>query len=237
MPCSAFTGKVLTAIIISKLHAKSPIARVIDIGPGEGSYARLIRPLVSIPEWIGVEVWPPYIKEYDLASVYDQVIISDARWFDFSLVGSDSLAIFGDVLEHMSRDDALKTVNRALVYCKAALISLPIGSWPQDAIGDNNYEKHVQSWTNEDVVKYLPNLAGYVYFRYHDLGGIGVALCAGYGAAAVHVRDAISEAQSIVGGNGALQDHPLGLSASSLDPAVVAKFSEMVTPYIFPLKS
>jgi predicted TPR repeat methyltransferase len=49
--------------------------RMLDIGCGEGTYAKLF----PDADWTGIEVWEPYVEAYGLKSLYSKLIIADAR--------------------------------------------------------------------------------------------------------------------------------------------------------------
>ena len=58
----------------------------------------------------GVEIWEPYITKYNLVNKYNNIIVRDVREHDdFNY----DLVIFGDVLEHMSEEDAIKVWEKA----------------------------------------------------------------------------------------------------------------------------
>ena len=48
---------------------------MLDIGCGSGTYAKMF----PDAHWTGVEVWEPYVEEFNLKDLYQQLILSDAR--------------------------------------------------------------------------------------------------------------------------------------------------------------
>lgn len=120
---------------------------VLDIGPGTGTYADLMRPTRE-GHWTGVEVWAPYVAEYSLAAKYDRVIVADARYLDPRYFDAD-LVIAGDVLEHMAAHDAIRLIEAAKKHAANLLISVPLVHLEQGAWGGNPYETHVDHWTAE----------------------------------------------------------------------------------------
>jgi len=125
---------------------------ILDVGAGQGVYLNLIR--AALPEDVevhAVEVWEPYIKEFNLYNRYDKVFHKDVREienFEYDLV------ILGDILEHMSEEDAVKVWDRISKDAKYAIISIPIIHYHQDAINGNPYEIHVEEdWDTERVLK------------------------------------------------------------------------------------
>lgn len=135
---------------------ESTIDKVIDIGAGSGTYVRLIKEEFNICKnsaWTAVEAWEPYIKKYQLDTLYDQVINQDARKLDWNDLGKFSVAIAGDVLEHMTKEEAIELVDNITANCKTLIISIPIIYMPQDEINGNPFEIHVKpDWSHDEVI-------------------------------------------------------------------------------------
>jgi hypothetical protein len=122
---------------------------LLDVGPGEGTYGRL---LAGIPHREAVEVWEPYVAEHRLADVYQTVHIADIRTWRWPDRRWD-LIVCGDVLEHMTRDEAAHVYAQAQKHADAVLVCLPIVDWPQHG-HDNPYETHVvPDWRHEQAVE------------------------------------------------------------------------------------
>lgn len=156
MPTSIEEGKSwLTAFFM----AKNP-QTVCDVGPGEGTYAKRWRPLNKGLWWTGIEVWKPYISKYKLKSTktrvaYDEIHNINAVEAPLHLFHRD-LVILGDVLEHMSKEDAKRLLNR--VHEGGAwniAVSVPIIHAPQGAVEGNPYEEHVHHYTVEEMTDML----------------------------------------------------------------------------------
>jgi hypothetical protein len=110
----------------------------------------------------GVEVWQPYIDQFNLVNRYDRLYNMDARMlesFDYDLV------ILGDVLEHMSEADATKLWDKISKQARYGIISIPIIHYHQEAINGNPYEIHVEEdWTTERVLKAFHSIVEHVEF-------------------------------------------------------------------------
>jgi hypothetical protein len=139
---------------INKIKELNP-SSILDIGAGKGYYGSIAKSL-EIKKIHAVEIWEPYIKEFDLHSIYDHIFLADVRKFeDFNY----DLVIFGDVLEHMSEQDAVDIYNKALNSAKNVFFSLPIIHYPQGCDAGNPYEEHiVEDWGHERVLKAFPNI-------------------------------------------------------------------------------
>jgi glycosyltransferase involved in cell wall biosynthesis len=143
MPFSSHSGKHHIKNIIKKLAPKSGI----DIGVGCGTYAELFPEI----EWDGVEVWKPYIDKYNLKEKYKNLFVEDAR--KWKPKQHYDVAILGDVLEHMTKKDALALALKMAKCSDTTIVSIPIGYYPQDEFEGNPYEKHVTDhWTHEEVI-------------------------------------------------------------------------------------
>ena len=58
----------------------------------------------------------------------------------------------GDVLEHLTVEDAQKVLNQVLQHCKYVLVAVPF-MLPQDGDDDNPFEEHKQADLNFDTMK------------------------------------------------------------------------------------
>lgn len=148
MPTSDKEGKLISRLLIEDADP----AVIWDVGPGEGTYYDLMKWSTIDAFWVGVEIWEPYIKQYDLRSKYVEVINDDVRNVRFADdAWADKLIIFGDVLEHMPEDDARQLILRAKKHFRWILVSLPIVHAPQGEVNGNPYEAHLKHWTFEEM--------------------------------------------------------------------------------------
>jgi hypothetical protein len=151
-----------------KLFQRHQPDTVTDVGPGEGTYAKLFRPAHHGVWWTCIEIHKPYIRKYGLKNtakrrdMYDEVHNLDAREAPDHLYFRD-LVIFGDVLEHMPREDAVALLHRAeAAGCWNILVSLPIVEAPQGEVDGNPHEAHVHHWDADDMDSVLAELGGRV---------------------------------------------------------------------------
>ncbi|MFM9590709.1 class I SAM-dependent methyltransferase [Streptomyces scabiei] len=122
-------------------------ATVIDIGAGSGTYAHAVR--VRSPHkgrWTAVEAWEPYLGRFGLHSLYDGVVVADARQLTAPFFRAD-LVIAGDVLEHMPRADAVRLLDKIRTHAAHLIVSVPVLHLDQGAVYGNPYETHVDHWT------------------------------------------------------------------------------------------
>jgi predicted TPR repeat methyltransferase len=135
---------------------QSTIKTVVDIGPGSGTYVKLIKEDAQCcvnATWIGIEIWKPYIEEFNLENRYNQILNQDVRTVDWTVLNPD-VVIAGDVLEHMTKEDAVALVDRILQVSDMLIVSIPIRHMPQDEHAyPNPHEAHVKDdWSHNEVV-------------------------------------------------------------------------------------
>ena len=132
---------------------KNRINFVLDVGAGKGTYFELLDAQVN-GDIDGIEVWQPYIDQYDLHEKYDKLYVGDARSIvELIPSGKYDLIIFGDILEHMPKEDALTLWEESARVAKWGLISVPIIHYPQGAEFGNPYEVHVQDHLHPEDIR------------------------------------------------------------------------------------
>jgi len=168
MGYSLSTGKAET---LAWFQQHGPFKRILDIGAGSGTYINLIKikhRVCQESEWVGVEAWLDYIDRFELRNKYNTVINQDARKLDWNSLGQFDVAIAGDVLEHMTKSEAMMLVEQILDHCQTLIISIPIIHMPQDAVEGNPFEVHVKDdWSHDEVMATWPD---YIKQHYRKSG-------------------------------------------------------------------
>lgn len=180
MPFSSNSGKQLVDRAIIRTIKQSSVIqkrkRVLDIGVGSGTYFdRYSKTWLKGFNWSGVEIWEPYIEQYQLKKKYDVIHQVTAQEFFLNAPANIhyDICFMGDVVEHMPQDEAIKAIDQALNICGVVIISIPIGSYPQGEYEGNPYERHIKDdWSVEDAFKSFPNICFYGVD-----GEIGVFIC------------------------------------------------------------
>lgn len=143
MPTSDAQGKDTALAWYQQIQPRT----VVDIGAGAGTYARLMR---SAPpwadEWTAIEAWGPYLAQFELDSLYERIIVADARYLPPTAFDAD-LTIAADVLEHMPHGDAVALLNTVRSHAMNLIVSVPVLHLDQDAVYGNPFERHVDHWT------------------------------------------------------------------------------------------
>jgi cyclopropane fatty-acyl-phospholipid synthase-like methyltransferase len=136
------------------------LTSMLDVGAGAGTYAHIFAQHFPNVNRFAVEAWTPYINEFELQMLYTEVFnrdIRDHKYFTYDIV------IFGDVLEHMTKEEALVVWGKVAKKAKYALISIPIIHYPQDEVHGNPFERHVKDdWTHEEVLETFPQITNFV---------------------------------------------------------------------------
>lgn len=132
---------------------RADTSTVLDVGPGEGTYHRMLSHLVGRMD--AVEIWEPNLADYELVERYDHVTLGDIRHYRYSK--PYGLVIFGDVLEHLSVQDALAVFERARANARYVLVSVPIVHFPQGAIEGNHAETHLIEDPDTELIPLLGN--------------------------------------------------------------------------------
>ena len=140
MPFSSHSGKEYIRSL--NLNGK----KILDVGAGCGTY-RTIFPALG-RHWTALEVWQPYVDKYSLRDKYDTVIVEDLR--TWKPTETYDICFCGDILEHMTEQEAVQVLKKLQQIATTVVISIPIGYYPQDEFDGNPYEIHVENnWTHE----------------------------------------------------------------------------------------
>ena len=131
---------------------------VLDVGPYDGRWSDKLRGHFKHID--AVEAFEPYVERFGLRSKYDNIFISDVLSFDFDYY---NLIIIGDVLEHLTVEDAQKLVDKIYNKCDNFVIVIPY-EYPQDEYDANEYQIHKQEdLTDEIMHQRYPNLVRIAY--------------------------------------------------------------------------
>jgi len=178
MSNSSNEGKQWTERYVKRYLKDIPTPKFLDIGTGRGTYYRLLNQHFPNAQWTGVEGYKPYIEGFKLKDKYDIMHHADARELygnnvDVSQLHYD-VVFCGDVLEHMTKEQAVALVEKLRLCCGVLIISIPIIRWPQhDDV--NPFQEHVKDdWSHEEV---LDSFRGVI--QYDQGVSIGVYIVAG----------------------------------------------------------
>lgn len=112
-------------------------ATCLDVGACDGKWAQLVGAHLEMD---GIEIFPRYVRKFKLENKYRKVFIADIRRFKYDHY---DFIIFGDVLEHMTVEEAQNVIAYAKERCNQMLIAVPF-LWEQGPIRGNPNEVHIQ---------------------------------------------------------------------------------------------
>jgi SAM-dependent methyltransferase len=137
---------------------------VLDVGVGCGKYGLLLREYLEgwekSPSQIlcagqrtlrvdGVEVFPEAITPVHKL-LYDNIIVGDIANVCHD-IGDYDVIMMIDVIEHLEKSVAMKTLQTLLPKVKKGIIiSTPADDMPQDPLYGNEHERHVSVWSPAD---------------------------------------------------------------------------------------
>lgn len=135
---------------IKKILSSNPKS-ILDVGAGSGTYLEALKKKGYSGKIDAIEIWEPYINEFNLEQKYDNLYKIDVR--DFNQFNYD-VVIFGDILEHMTRQEAIDLWNKASSQAKNILLAIPIIHCEQGHLNGNPYEVHVEEdWEHDQIIK------------------------------------------------------------------------------------
>lgn len=161
--------------VLNFLWEKRPVdrpLRVLDVGPGWGKYATLIREYVDPNAHItGLEAWAPYVVDHQLAAKYDVIWTGDARTASPSFFDQFDAVLIIDVIEHMTKTEGFDLIARIAGW---VIVSTPRDFF-SNGPGHPPTEEHISHWSLEDFTA-LDRFDVYDLPALRDLGGIIVRL-------------------------------------------------------------
>jgi len=120
--------------------------RIVDVGPGTGKFSDLLGEY-SLD---AIEIYTPYIDQWNLRQKYKKIHICHIADFDFAHHGYQTY-IFGDVLEHLSVHEAQKVLSGVFRSGARAFVAVPY-LYEQGDVRNNQNERHLQPDLTPDLV-------------------------------------------------------------------------------------
>jgi hypothetical protein len=131
-------------------------ALILDVGAGCGTYSDLLRGYGYKMD--AVEIWEPYINQYGLKNKYGWVYEENILKMPLDVLGAYDFYILGDVLEHLSVEDAQWLINFLKIKGKQYLVAVPY-VMEQGEYEGNIHETHLQpDLTPENMLERYPDL-------------------------------------------------------------------------------
>lgn len=135
------------------MHHDPAETAILDVGAGQGKYARLLPEYRDID---AVEVWEPSVERYGLLALYRTVYLGDVLTVldDLKRVPEQiryRFAILGDVLEHLDGISAKRLIRKLRHFCEESLVVVPY-LYPQGAEDGNEHQRHLQDDLTPEVM-------------------------------------------------------------------------------------
>ncbi|MDO4575845.1 MAG: class I SAM-dependent methyltransferase [Planctomycetia bacterium] len=135
--------------------------RIADLGAGAGKYGRFCRELEQEGRLAGIHLTAvegcgktcDFLRE---SEVYDEVCHELLEnWLDQELAKGTiyDLITCGDVLEHLTRRECFRAIDKMLRVGKSVLIQVPLRNLEQDAFEGNPLEEHKAYLLEDDFEK------------------------------------------------------------------------------------
>jgi hypothetical protein len=145
MPSSARTFDSELELYFRQVHHDS----VVDIGPDEGKYGRMLRRAQPKSRLISVEIDPGYVKQYKLRDIYDEVLVQDAAEPMNDLDRAFDAVILGDCIEHLRKSVGLDLLNFLIYRSKIIIVKFPL-QMLQNIWQGHKSEAPVSVWSEDD---------------------------------------------------------------------------------------
>ena len=135
------------AFVYEWIRNNTPVgATCLDVGACNGVWCKNLRDHLKMD---AIEIFQPNIIKHKLADIYANVYNEDVRIFQY---GDYHIIIFGDVLEHMTVEEAQQCLRYSENHSKIVIVAVPF--WYEQAPFDGNeYERHIQPDLTRELVK------------------------------------------------------------------------------------
>ena len=145
-----FSADVFNGLIESHIKKINPQS-ILDVGAGAGKYGKILKSIYPECKIDAVEPTQKYIDDYNLNDVYSNVYCKTIREFAISNpTNRYNAVIFGDVLEHFFRSEAIDYIDYFL-YRSDWVFALWPTFMPQDDAMGNSYEIHKSNFNLIDL--------------------------------------------------------------------------------------
>ena len=143
--------------LITEIHPPNTV--IIDVGAGQGKYRVLLTEYEAVD---AVEVFEPYVEQNNLRALYRDVYVNDVtKWIDSPYCWEhvrDAVVIMGDVLEHLTYDDAYRVMCYLCTWAREIIVVVPY-EYPQGEEDGNVHQEHLQDDLTVDIMaKAYPQL-------------------------------------------------------------------------------
>lgn len=122
---------------------------VLDIGPGEGRFGKMLRRVRPAVKRIAVELESAYVEQYGLRDIYDELLVMDARRLMDDVRSTFGAVIIGDVIEHLPKSAGTDLLHFLVYRSWVMFVKFPVQMLQDDWEGHVS-EAHVSVWSELD---------------------------------------------------------------------------------------
>ena len=122
---------------------------ILDIGPGDGKFGKMLRRVRPLARRIAVEIEPAYVDQYGLRELYDEVLVMDAARLMEDASRTFGAVIIGDAIEHLRKSVGIDLLNFLVYRTKVIFVKYPVQIIQDDWQGHPS-EAHVSVWSEPD---------------------------------------------------------------------------------------
>lgn len=150
------SSTILDYVLQHQVKKVSP-TKIVDFGAGGGKNGKLIREILgSECKLTAIEGCEHTVRMLNEVNIYDEVCHDLIQnWICINSNRYD-LAIFGDVLEHLTPKEIYNVLDMAFKHFDHIIVVAPLHDIFQDSIYDNPLEVHKSYITNSFFDKYKP---------------------------------------------------------------------------------
>jgi len=147
-----------------------PRTKILDVGPGQGTYADLLEGLGY--EMHATEIYEPYIERFYLRAKYHKVYNQNIMHM-LSHLGHFDFIILGDILEHLDKNAAQHLIHEIKQRQLGCLVAVPYLMEQDGEEYGNPHETHLQpDLTIENMSERYPDLEliyGNEFYGYYKM--------------------------------------------------------------------
>lgn len=123
-------------------------ASVLDLGCGYNSPLQYLAHGFSV----GVDYFPPYIRESRLKNIHKFYILADINKIEFQAGSFDAVLLLG-LVEHLDKQEALRLLEKAAAFARKKIIIItPNGYLKQHQADGNELQAHKSGWTVQELM-------------------------------------------------------------------------------------
>lgn len=128
-----------------QMAARTGAKTALDVGPGHGKFGVLLREYSGLKRVDAVEAWAPYVGDFRLNGIYDEVTVADVRSYTEAEFAPYDLVFISEMIEHVPKEDGLDLLARIPGW---VVLSTPLEWFQEDH--EVPTEIHRSLWNSHD---------------------------------------------------------------------------------------